>query len=236
MITKTIKTRTGAEVTIENNDQIISDWFLNKANHSDFLIQQINSGIHDRFMPKNDGAVIIDCGANIGIFSIYAQDRASKVIAIEPDPRNQYVFEQLTQQFNNIILDPSALSDSVGVLKLNIHGSSTCNSIMYETDTDVSVDVGTKRIVDVLDEYHLNFVDFLKCDIEGAEVLAITEETVDPVKNKIGSWIVEVHQTDRDLAKWPGNLETNRRRIGSILKNAGYNVEYIIHDQLFAWK
>jgi FkbM family methyltransferase len=236
MIKKTIKTRTGTELTIENNDAVVANWFANEGNQSDYLIQQINDGIHDRFVPKTDHAVIIDCGANIGAFSIYAQDRAKQIIAIEPDPRNQYIFQQLTSQFNNIVLDNSALSNRDGTLKLNIHVAPTCNSIIYETDTDLSIDVPTKTIASILNEYSLESVDFVKCDIEGAEVLAITDATIDPVQNKIKGWVIEVHQTDRNTSAWPGNLENNRQQIGAVLKNAGYAVEYVVHDQIYAWK
>jgi FkbM family methyltransferase len=146
------------------------------------------------------------------------------------------MFDQLTEQFTNIILDRSALSNTDGVLKLNIHVAPTCNSIIYETDTDLTVDVDTKTIKTIIDQYQLDFVDFIKCDIEGAEVLAITEATIEPVKDKIGSWIIEVHQTDRSTSDWPGNLASNRQQIASILKNAGYATESIRHDTLYAWK
>jgi FkbM family methyltransferase len=236
MLERKIKTSGGKEVTITSDDEIVIDWFANEGNQSDFLFEQTNSGIYARFMPKKNDAIIIDCGANIGAFSIFAQDVCSKLIAIEPDPRNQYMFGQLTEKFTNIILDRSALSNTNNTVKLNIHVAPTCNSIVYDTKTDLAVDVDSKTIGSIINEYGLDFVDFIKCDIEGAEILAITEDTIDPVKNKIGSWLIEIHQTDRNSSYWPGNLENNRQQIASILKNAGFQTESIIHDQLYAWK
>jgi hypothetical protein len=69
------------------------------------------------------------------------------------------------------------------------------------------------------------------------ETLAITDATIDPIRDQIGSWFIEIHQTNGNTgAPWPGNLEQNRQTIIGVLKNAGYSAEPVIHDQIFAWK
>jgi hypothetical protein len=86
---------------------------------------------------KND--VVIDCGANIGIFSQYALDMgASKVIGYEPDDE---AFEYYT---NNIS------SDKVHKIK----------SFVHRDGNDIK---------SILDTNSLDKVDFLKLDVEGAE-------------------------------------------------------------------
>jgi hypothetical protein len=97
--------------------------------------------------------------------------------------------------------------------------------------------VQARTIATVLKENNLEWVDFVKCDIEGSEIQAITAETIDAVKDQVGSWFIECHQTNGNTgAPWPGNLEANRQQLIGILRNAGYSAEPIIHDQIFAWK
>ena len=47
----------------------------------------------------------------------------------------------------------------------------------------------------VLNEYNIDHVDFCKIDIEGSEMIAITEETLKPVYDKIDRMFIEVHST-----------------------------------------
>jgi hypothetical protein len=86
----------------------------------------------------------------------------------------------------------------------------------------------------IIKNHNLEHVDFVKCDIEGAEMLAFTEAALDPIKNTVQSWLIECHKTNNDA--WPGNLELNRQNIMAILRNAGYQTESIIHDQIYAYK
>jgi hypothetical protein len=82
----------------------------------------------------------------------------------------------------------------------------------------------------------LDHVDFIKCDIEGSEMQALTDETLSPIANKVNFWFVEVHQTNVDKEAWPGNLESNRQQLAELFERHGYKTEPVIHDQLYAWK
>ena len=83
----------------------------------------------------------------------------------------------------------------------------------------------------------------IKCDIEGGETVVLTAESIATVADKVGFWIVEVHQTDGHHIKdghagtpWPGNLDANRQQIVQAFETNGYTVECYAHDQLLAWK
>jgi FkbM family methyltransferase len=238
MLSKKLITSRGNTHHLTSNDPVVIDWFNRPSEtHTDIIIDQINAKMYDRFLNGRQDLVIIDVGANIGLWSIYAQDSCKKLVSVEPAPHNVYIFEQIAQGMDNISIDMSALSNADGSIKMNIHTSPTCNSIIYQTDTDLAIDVETKTIATLLNSNGLEYVDFIKCDIEGAESLAFSEETLDPVKNQIGSWLIETHQTDTHTGMpWPGNLEINRQSIMSVLRNAGYNTEAVIHDQIYAWK
>jgi FkbM family methyltransferase len=235
MLTRTLTTSQKDTIDITSDDEIIIEWFSRPSEtHTDIIIDQINEGMYDRFFTGRKDMTVIDCGANIGLWTVYAHDSCQKIVAVEPAPHNVYILQQFTQGFDNIAIDQSALSSEDGTIEMNIHSSPTCNSIVYESDTDVAIDVETKTIATIMKQHNLEYVDFVKCDIEGAEILAFSDETLAPVKDLVGSWLIECHKTDG--ASWPGNLEANRISIRAILEKAGYQTEAIVHDQIYAWK
>jgi len=238
MLNKTIITSQKQSHELVSQDEVIVDWFDRSAEtHTDIIISQINQGMYNRFFNDRRDLVVIDCGANIGLWTIYAHDSCKKIVAVEPAPHNVYILGQLTAGLDNIVCDMSAMSMEDGEIQMNIHSSPTCNSIIYDTDTSLSIPVQTKTIETIMKDHDLEYVDFVKCDIEGAEMLAFNADTLDPVKNKIGSWLIEVHQTDTHTGTpWPGNLEQNRQSIMQLLRDAGYSTQALLHDQIYAWR
>jgi|LakMenEpi03Aug12_release.lakeMendotaPanAssembly.Ray.scaffolds.fasta_scaffold474232_1 FkbM family methyltransferase len=237
MLNKILKTSQNKAHQLVSDDEVIVDWFNRPEDtHTDIIINQINQGMYNRFFNGRQDLVVIDCGANIGLWTLYAQDSCKKIVAVEPAPHNVYILEQLTQGMDHVSCDMSALSMEDGEIQMNIHSSPTCNSILYETNTDLSIPVQTKTIETIMRDHDLDYVDFVKCDIEGAELLAFSAATLDPVKDRIGSWLIEVHQSDTQVSAWPGNLEQNRQDIMKLLRDAGYNTEPLLHDQIYAWK
>src|SRR5438128_9608592 len=66
------------------------------------------------------GDVVVDVGAHIGRYALRAATKASKVIAIEPDPLNFILLEQNVRLngFSNVVLVPHALSSRAGTRAL----------------------------------------------------------------------------------------------------------------------
>lgn len=237
MITKTIITTKGREHLIESDDEQIVKWFGDpEITMVDAILDQINNDrLYDPVLSNKNELTILDLGANIGLFTLYAQDSAKKIICLEPTPATFQMLQKLTAGIDKITCMPYALSDSNNEIHFYVHDNPTINSIDVDY-AGTKISVPARTIETILNEQNLNWVDFVKCDIEGSESRAITEATLDPVKDRIGAWFLEVHQTNNKESGWPGNLEENRQRLISIFKNAGYNAEPIIHDQIFAWK
>jgi len=125
------------------------------------------------------GMTVIDAGAHHGLYTLLASKRLGrdgKVIAIEPSPRER---ERLKRHLrlnrcSNTELVTCALGEDAGETGFYlVEGEHDwCNSLRPpEVDGPVrTVRVSVRRLDDVLAELGVSKVDFLKLDVEGAEL------------------------------------------------------------------
>jgi FkbM family methyltransferase len=144
--------------------------------------------IYKLSLPEN--ALIIDCGAHIGLSVIYLkkQTPSARVIAFEPDEKNFKLLQaNITSfQFEGVEIKQEAVWIENTVL--NFSNSGSMSSKIEEASQD-GVNVKASRLKDILNTK----VDFLKLDIEGAEyiVLKDIEEKLVNVENLF----IEYHGT-----------------------------------------
>src|SRR5438876_3528314 len=133
------------------------------------------------------GMAVVDVGANAGLYTIIAAKRvgpSGSVIAFEPSPRElrQLRTHLRLNQCTNVTIEEIALGEANGQGDLLIvEGHETgCNSF-HLADRDVA---GTRPLsvaIRTLDDYYgqgqLSRVDFIKMDIEGAELSALRGAT-----------------------------------------------------------
>ena len=125
----------------------------------------------------SSGDVAFDLGANIGYVSMFLAKYVGEngtVYAVEPSPRNYEILKE-NIKLNNLtdIVKASnlAISSETGVTELNIAKESNLNSFRKTKHTVDTIEVKTTSIDDFFeDKPALNFI---KMDIEGAEVLAL---------------------------------------------------------------
>jgi len=141
------------------------------------------------FVKKDYGEVpppnstVIDIGANIGVYSLYAaQDEGTKVYAFEPMPKNFMVLQQNIKQNGlekRIFAFLTAVSGKKESRELFL-GSSPLHSFLpmkeapfhakFENpEPQDSIKVLCISLQDVFDENHIEKCDLLKLDCEGAE-------------------------------------------------------------------
>jgi len=130
------------------------------------------------------GDVVVDVGAHIGRYALRAAARASKVIAVEPDPSNFSLLERNVRLngFSNVDLVPQALSSRGGIQALWLAAKeNTGTSSLDPGRSGVSdgsgpsgtVPVETLTLDELVGSVGLTRIDWLKVDVEGHEVAVL---------------------------------------------------------------
>jgi FkbM family methyltransferase len=150
--------------------------------------------------------VIIDIGANVGFFTLYASSRfrGAKILSFEPIPSNFTLLERnigLNADRCTVSLYQEAVAGHSGHVTMAAQGTDpflTNSSIVREAASASGEDV---RLIKVpcttlqalLDEHDLEKCDLLKMDCEGAEyeiLLTCPEEYL----RRVRQFAIEVHQ------------------------------------------
>jgi FkbM family methyltransferase len=235
MIERLIKTSQQQDFVYQSDNENVTSWFADPENQTDAILKQINEErMYDPIFVDRSAMTVLDLGANCGLFSLYAADSCSRLISVEPTPNTFSVLTEIVKDRSNITPLQLAIGPHNELISFFINENSTTNSMLNRNGQETKVQCMTLETLFHMQE--LDHVDFIKCDIEGSEMQALTDATLGPVAHKVDFWFVEVHQTDVDKSSWPGNLESNRQQLAELFQRHGYQTESVIHDQLFAWK
>lgn len=125
-------------------------------------------------LEEND--VVIDCGANIGLFSARASALGCKTYAFEPNPDVlKYLNMMNKYNKNNIEIVPYAVGKEVGSCLFSVEdGDTTVGNIIGNTaKSGKSFEIKQTSLDAYVEERRLEKVDFIKADVEGAERLML---------------------------------------------------------------
>ena len=142
---------------------------------------------------KND--IVFDVGANIGIFTRYAEHLgAYKIYAFEPEETNAKLFEK--NKPDNCIFFNMGISQINARQTLNIDSTLGGHSIMttntFGTKTNKTQFPMFKTLDSIIDDENIIEIDFLKIDVEGAEFKVMRGISNDNLQN-IKKCVVEYH-------------------------------------------
>ena len=128
--------------------------------------------------------VVMDCGANMGLFSAFASMKGCKVFAFEPMEYIRHTYlEKTAKMQQNIEVCPFALSDQVGEAEFQLDTDNIGASRQSEGESSCAVKMQKVKVI-TLDQFvrerNLERLDFIKADIEGAErhMLLGAKETI----------------------------------------------------------
>lgn len=162
------------------------------------------------------GDIVLDCGANVGTFARYALDAgAAKVVAIEPAPDN---IECLRRNFpkeiagGQLVIYPKGVWDKDEMLEFLVdpENQAADSFVIHREGAKATVKLPLTTIDKLVSELGLPRVDFIKMDIEGAEVKAVegARETISRHRPRLSLSVY--HQDDHPVlvpravkAAWP---------------------------------
>lgn len=190
-----------------------------------------------RFLPIEEGDIVVDIGANIGAFSVFACTQGAKAVyAYEPLAASVKVIKQNARQnrFSNLQVVQAAVSGKNGQAKLYLASSDVGNLLFdHNTQGKISeyVTVPTVTLTSIMKTHKLSHIDFLKIDCEGSEG-AIVTSTSAAVWQKVDKIALEFHDNVSSLT---------HRQLAAKFKQLGFKTKVVATQgspfgYVYAWR
>ena len=212
------ETKNGIKIMLRTNSTdlmaLTHVWLIGEYSKQDFQIK------------KTD--VVIDVGAHIGLFSLYASQNCTKgkIFAFEPIKENYEILEsnKKLNDFSNIQSENCAISDVTSKITLYQSNDESGHSRFIQTNNPV--EVASKSLNDFFKENRLESVNLLKLDCEGSEY-----EIIDSLEDKYfemtEKMIIEYHLADSNpelLEKLKNKLKYHSYKISiePLFKDIGF--------------
>lgn len=162
--------------------------------------------------------VVVDIGAHIGLFSIYANtiNPNIPIYAYEPEEENYKTLKKNLSRNKTRNIHPKnlAVSAKEGQIELYINKDSHNHSILKTNENQTKKKVQSTTLQRITEK--LQTVDLVKMDCEGAEFEIIASTPKETFK-KIKTIYIEYHEYNEML---------ERKNIESKLQKAGYKVTW----------
>jgi FkbM family methyltransferase len=147
--------------------------------------------------------VAIDCGANLGLYTVRLASSGATVHAFEPNP---YAFAELTRataQFDNVELHPAAVTTEPGQVELYLHKWTNDDPVYWSSSSSLLVEKSNVRAEHSVSVEGINLTQFIKdlgqpvklfkMDVEGSEIGLLNQLLDEGLHNTIEQAFLEVH-------------------------------------------
>ena len=174
-----VRTKDGKNKSFKFELNGVGRWIVDEIFYSQAYTPRINRKLDFKIKPAD---IVIDIGANVGIFSIFAANMAckGKIYSFEPvkDNYNKLKYHIKLNGFKNIVIENKGVSDKRKKAKIylideNIGGHSMNKNkfdLLGETEKRLGVEmIDCITLKEIFDKYKIKKCDFLKIDCEGEE-------------------------------------------------------------------
>lgn len=175
-----------------------------------------------KYMLPKEGSCLVDVGASVGLWSVWAAKQGRTVYGFEPSPLAFGVLKKRSVGYPNLHVYPYALGEKdttgrLGVAALSLSGSMDVE--LKGLHKGGTIDIAVRS----LDSLAIPNIGVLKIDTEGYEI-PILHGAKDTIEKQRPRLIVEVHRdTGRAAKTFPEELE----RVKAVLREYGYT--WVIH-------
>lgn len=200
------------------------------------ILEQFQNGFYS-FLEDNEEVVMVDLGANIGLFSLYMSSICSEIYSVEPTPSHIEIMKDLLKNLKvkNIFPHQVAIHTKNGEEEFQLNSSnSTMNSFLRHGidpgGTD-SVMVPTTTLADFIKNTVKKRVNFVKMDIEGFENVIVHDPSFEDAIKEIDAIYVEVHDFEG-----VGKMEENVNRVIERLESLGKKTMKLTYDGVLGYE
>lgn len=162
----------------------------------DYLVKEVFVSFDYNFKSDNGKPVIVDCGANVGMATLFFKwiYPDAKIYAFEPQPKTfEYLKNNIeSNKLNDVQIFNLALSNQNGFIDFYIDDSANLmGSILESRVSGKKLQVECRKLSDIVKEP----IDLLKVDVEGAETLIVDDLISNNLlsKNNIKQILMEYH-------------------------------------------
>ena len=158
----------------------------------------LEANTSDKKFKINHKDIIVDIGAHVGYFTLFAAKKATegKIIAFEPSIESFLGFKENIKinNFKNIIQEKTAIAKVKGKQTLYVNDEDAISNTIYKQNKNLDKEeVECISLQDIFEKYELKKIDFLKMDCEGAEY-EIIMNAESSILNKIQKISMEIHE------------------------------------------
>lgn len=177
--------------------------------------------VYAPYLQSIKGNVVLDLGANIGLWSLYAAPLAAQVYAFEPAKETWRIAQKNLKDngIKNVKLYQKAVADTDGRMSFYHNENTTMNSLNERVNNKPSLkeQVETIRLDTLVKDEGIERIGFAKIDVEGTEDILFMSEGFQKIVPILDSFVYEYHS-------W---CNAPAQNINQALQDYGYKIRQI---------
>lgn len=175
------------------------------------------------------GNVVLDIGANVGYYTILSSSKVGnkgRVFAFEPNPETFKLLSENVKlnQCSNVTLEKKAISNVVGRVYLDCQRFNKGDSSISHYKSDKTLTTESITLDCFVKTYPQVFVDVIKMDIEGSEIMVLNAART--AFNRWKSCKLFIEYNPSSLSRYGGS----EKELISLIQNHGFKITKIIDE------